>query len=133
MKDIRLATICCFIAALLEDHDSTDEVRNIRAKCIAYIPTGSQELNIVANEAWALACEYPGQPEWNPALVAILMFQHSKYVMKLQEEAGLRWKYFDKLSKRYDTTLKAKLNSLKIARYNIEAINKTLYTHKDIL
>lgn len=130
---LRLATLCCFIVALLEETKLTDEVRNINNKCMAYLPNNSKELDIVANEAWLLACEYPEQPEWNPTLVAYLLFSFSKYTNSLQTEVGLKWTYFTKLAKRYDISLKAKINSLKIAKYCIESINKTIYNHKELI
>jgi hypothetical protein len=128
---IQLATLCCFIVALLEDCVATDEIRNIRKKCTAFIPKGSATLNVIANEAWQLACTYPDQPEWDPRAVAYKLY-FSQYNDELIE-IGLRAEYFTKMAKRHKLGVRARFNSVKIAKFCIESINKTMYKHKELL
>lgn len=131
---MKAAVLSCFILALLEEVEvKGEEVVHIRKKCQAYIDKvkNTNALEIIANEAWDVACNYPTEPEWSPAITLVKLWD--KYAVLLKEKVGLNPKFGERLFNKQTCSLKVKIDSGKIAKYCNEAINKTMYKHKELI
>ena len=133
MEAVKYATICCFMLALLDEvEEKGEEARHIRKKCQAYINNHPQHLELIANTAWDLACGYTeDSPEWCPATVLVLIWK--EFIEGLSNKVKLNTKYGEKLLNRQQVSLKAKINSRKIAKDCVKAINKVMYDNKEAL
>lgn len=130
---IKVATVCCFMLAFLDEVEvKGEEARHIRKKCQAYIDKHPQHLGLVANTAWDVACNSSEDyEEWDPATTLVLLWEETMY--EVGKAVGINTKYGEKLLNKQQVSLKAKINSRKIAKNCLQAINKVIYDNKEKL
>lgn len=133
MKEVKLATICCFILALLDEvEEKGEEARHIRKKCQAFIDSHPHHLDIVANKAWEVACDTSEDYEvWSPAITIAMLWD--KVGHELKDKAKLNPKYVAKLFNKQNCSVRAKVNSKKVANKCLQAINKVIYDNKGVI
>lgn len=131
--EVRIATVCCFMLALLDEvEEKGEEARHIRKHCQAFIDSHPKYLDIVANKAWEVACEdSEDYDEWSPAVTLVMLWDKVGY--ELKDKALLNPKYGAKLFNKQNCSLKAKVNSKKIANKCLQAINKVIYDNKELM
>ena len=127
MTTVKIATICCFMLALLDEVTLYGiEIQHIRKRCQDYIDSHPEHLDVIANNAWELACTYTEDaPVWHPAATAVLLWE--QFIDEMKKQVKLNPDFGKRLMLSLDCSITARKNSKRIALDCIKAINKVMY------
>jgi hypothetical protein len=129
---VYLGAVACFVLALTEETNKTEEVSAIRKKCTQYVASirrFSKELEVVANEAWEIVCGHPEANGINPEVTASLILDNHEGLLSKHLKISHRHvkKLFNK--HREHCSYKERIGSSNVASACSSTIRETVVAH----